>query len=289
MKLLIVGAGGMLGCDVVAEAQRRGHDIVALAGRAALDITNLSAVKACLASHHPDAVMNCAAWTNVDGAESEPEAAWRLNALGAAHLAAVCAETKAWLLQVSTDFVFDGTKGSAYHEFDPVNPQSVYGASKEAGERLVRHSLPSHSMIARTSFLYGKHGKNLVDTIVRAAQSRPSLTFVEDQLISPTSTVDLARVLLDLAADPLPGTYHVANAGQCSLLEFARFIVAEAGLSTPVLATTFAEYVATAKPAAKRPQVSPLERRMLALRGMDTLPHWQDAIRAYLICDTPCV
>ncbi|WP_309707817.1 dTDP-4-dehydrorhamnose reductase [Armatimonas sp.] len=283
MRLLIVGAGGMLGSDVVAEAQRRGHDLVALEGRTALDITNLNDVKACLAVNRPETVINCAAWTNVDGAESEPEAAWRLNALGAAHLAAACAETNSWLLQISTDFVFDGTKGSAYHEFDPVNPQSVYGASKEAGERLVRQCLPSRHMIARTSFLYGKQGKNLVDTIVRAAKSRPSLTFVEDQLISPTSTVDLARVLLDLATDPLPGTYHVANAGQCSLLEFARFIVAEAGLSTPVLATTFAEYVATAKPAASRPQVSPLERRMLALRGMDTMPDWKDALKAYLV------
>lgn len=137
-------------------------------------------------------------------------------------------------------------------------------------------------MIARTSFLYGKSGKNLVDTIVRAAQSRPSLTFVEDQIISPTYTADLASVLLDLAADPLAATYHIANAGQCSLLEFARFIVAEAGLSTPVNPTMFAEYVASAKPAAKRPRVSPLERKMLAMRGMDTLSSWQDAIQAYL-------
>lgn len=282
MRLLITGAGGMLGSDVVAEAQRRGHDIVALAGRAALDITDLAAVRTCVTTHQPDAVVNCSAWTNVDGAEAEADAAWRLNALGAAHLAAACADTKSWLVQVSTDFVFDGEKGSAYHEFDPVNPQSVYGASKEAGERLVRTALPDRHLIARTSFLYGKSGKNLVDTIVRAAQSRPSLTFVEDQIISPTSTVDLAATLLDLAENPLAGTYHTANAGQCSLLEFAKFIVAEAGLSTPVNPTTFAEYVANAKPAAKRPRVSPLERKMLALRGMDTFPSWQDAICTYL-------
>ena len=282
MKLLIVGAGGMLGSDVVAEAQRRGHGIVALAGRTALDITDLSTTRACLAQHQPDTVVNCAAWTDVDGAESEPGAAWRLNALGAAHLAAACADTKSWLVQVSTDFVFDGEKGSAYHEFDPVNPQSVYGASKEAGERLVRQTLPDRHVIARTSFLYGRTGKNLVETIVRAAQSRPSLTFVEDQLISPTYTVDLATVLLNLAENPLAGTYHIANAGQCSLLEFARFVVAAAGLTTPVYPTTFAEYIASAKPAARRPRVSPLERKMLAMRGMDTLPSWQDAIQAYL-------
>ena len=282
MKFLIVGAGGMLGSDVVAEAERRGHGIVALAGRTALDITDLVAVRACVDLHRPDVVINCAAWTNVDGAESEPTAAWRLNALGAAHLAAACAETRSWLIQVSTDFVFDGEKGSAYHEFDPVNPQSVYGASKEAGERLVRQTLPDRHLIARTSFLYGKSGKNLVDTIVRAAQSRPSLTFVEDQIISPTHTADLAATLLNLAENPLAGTYHIANAGQCSLLEFARFIVSEVGLTTPVNATTFAEYVATAKPAAPRPRVSPLERKMLALRGMDTLPDWKDAIWSYL-------
>ncbi len=272
----------MLGSDIVAEAQHRGHDIVALAGRTALDITDLSATRACLTQHKPDVVVNCAAWTNVDGAEAEPDTAWKLNALSAAHLATACAQTRSWLIQVSTDFVFDGQKGSAYHEFDPVNPQSVYGASKEAGERLVRQTLPDRHLIARTSFLYGKHGKNLVDTIVRAAQSRPRLTFVEDQIISPTYTTDLASVLLDLAADPLAATYHIANAGQCSLLEFARFIVAEAGLTTPVNSTTFAEYIASAKPAAKRPRVSPLERKMLAMRGMDTLPHWQDAIRSYL-------
>lgn len=272
----------MLGSDVVAEAERRGHDIVALASRTALDITDFSATHACLRLHRPDAVINCAAWTNVDGAQSEPEAAWRLNALGAAHLAAACSETRSWLIQVSTDFVFDGEKGSAYHEFDAPNPQSVYGASKEAGERLVRQTLPDRHLIARTSFLYGPHGKNLVDTIVRAALTRPSLTFVEDQIISPTHTADLATVLLNLATEPLPGTYHVASAGQCSLLEFAKFIVGEAGLATPVLGTTFAQYVATAKPAAPRPRVSPLERKMLTLRGMDTMPDWKDAICSYL-------
>lgn len=282
MRLLITGAGGMLGSDVVAEAERRGHDIVALAGRSALDITDLAATRASLHAHRPDAVVNCSAWTNVDGAETESEAAWRLNALGAAHLASACAETRSWLVQVSTDFVFDGEKGSAYHEFDPINPQSVYGASKEAGERLVRTTLPDRHLIARTAFLYGKRGKNLVDTIVRAAQSRPSLTFVEDQIVSPTRTTDLAAALLNLVESPLAGTYHLANAGQCSLLEFARFIVAESGQTTPVNATTFAEYVATYKPAAARPRHSPLECRMLALRGLPALPSWQEAVRQYL-------
>ena len=272
----------MLGTDVVEEAERRGHAAVGLRGRAALDLSDFHAVQGALHHYQPEAVINCAAWTNVDGAETSPEGAWRDNALVPWHLASACAQQGAWLIQISTDFVFDGEKGSAYDEFDRVHPLSVYGRTKEAGERLVRQSLPARHMIARTAFLYGHHGDNLVEKILRAARSRPELTFVEDQVVSPTRTTDLARTLLDLVENPLPGTYHVTNAGQFSLLELARAVISLAGLSTPVHATTFAAFVAQYQPPARRPRYASLAHRMLALRGMDTLPQWQTALEMFL-------
>lgn len=282
MKLLITGAGGMLGTDVVLEAERRGHSLVVFPRRSALELCDLAAVRSALRQHQPDAVLNCAAWTDVEGAERDPSGAWRDNVLAPWHLAVACAELETWLVHISTDFVFDGTKGTPYDEFDPVHPLSVYGRTKEAGEQLIRQAAPSRHMIARTAFLYGIHGDNLIEKILRAAQSRPHLTFVQDQVVSPTHTQDLAQALLDLIVAPLPGTYHVASSGQCSLWELAGAVVAGAGLSTPVHATTFAEFIATTKPLAQRPQFSPLECRLLALRGFPELPKWQTALENYL-------
>jgi dTDP-4-dehydrorhamnose reductase len=271
----------MLGTDVLAECAHRGHEAVG-ADRARLDVTDLAACREFLARARPDAVVHCAAWTDVDGAERDPEGAYCGNALGAWHMAAACAEVGAWLAYVSTDFVFDGEKGCGYDEFDPVNPVSVYGRSKEAGERLVRQTLPERHVIARTSFLYGAHGKNIVKSIAHFARTRPELSFVTDQIVSPTHTVDLATTLLDLLENPLPGTYHVASAGECSLFAFATAIVEESGLDTPVHPTTFAEFTQKFQPPARRPQVSPLLCRALAMRKMAAPPPWRDALKAYL-------
>jgi dTDP-4-dehydrorhamnose reductase len=271
----------MLGTDVLAACQMRGHDAIP-ADRTRLDVTDLDACRNLLARVKPDAVLHCAARTDVDGAEKDPEGAYRGNALGAWHMAAACAATDTWLAYVSTDFVFDGEKGSAYDEFDPVNPVSVYGRSKEAGERLVRQTLPDRHLIARTSFLYGVHGKNIIKSIARFAQARPELTFVTDQVVSPTHTADVAHTLLTLIENPLPGTYHVASAGECSLFELAQAVVANLGLCTPVVPTTFAEFVEKYQPAARRPRHSPLLCRALALRGLSAPPPWHEALTAYL-------
>lgn len=281
MKLLITGAGGMLGKDLLAACQTRGHEAIP-ADRTLLDVTDFDGCQALLGQLQPDAVLHCAAWTDVDGAEKDPNGAYKGNALGAWHMAAACAETGTWLAYVSTDFVFDGEKGSAYDEFDTVNPLSVYGRSKEAGERLVRQTLPQQHLIARTSFLYGVHGKNIIKSIARFAQSRPELSFVTDQIVSPTHTADVAETLLDLVENPLPGTYHVASAGECSLLELATAVVEELGLTTPVLPTTFAEFVEKYQPPARRPRHSPLLCRALALRGMNAPPPWREALQNYL-------
>lgn len=281
MKVLVTGAAGMLGRDVLSALEARGHDAFG-ADRATLDVSDKSQCFAFLNDLHPDAVIHCAAYTNVDGAESDPDGAYRGNSLGAWHVAAACAEVGAWMAYVSTDFVFDGEKGSAYDEFDAVNPVSVYGRSKEAGERLVRQTLPERHLVARTAFLYGVHGKNIVRSIAGFARSKPELSFVEDQVVCPTHTRDLARTLVSLLEDPLPGTYHLASAGQCSLYELAQAIVEELGLTTPVHPTTLAEFVERFHPPARRPKFSPLLGRSLQMRGMDDLPDWRDALRGYL-------
>lgn len=281
MSVLVTGAAGMLGQDVCRSLESSGREFRA-ADRTVLDVTDTAGCRALLLAERPRVVIHCAAWTAVDAAEADPEGAYRLNALGALNVAAACAEVDAWMVYVSTDFVFDGDKGSAYDEFDAVNPLSVYGRSKEAGERLVRTTLPDRHMIARTAFVFGPGGPNIVRTIANAARTRPSLTFVADQVVSPTHTADLARTVIRLADDPLPGTYHVASAGACSLAELARHTVATLGLSTPVLDTTYDEYVARVNPPAHRPRRTPLLRRMLRMRGMDDLPDWRDAVAAYL-------
>ena len=281
MKVLVTGAAGMLGRDVLDALEARGHHAFG-ADRATLDVSDKSACFDYLNNLRPDAVVHCAAYTNVDGAESDPDGAYQGNALGAWHIAAACAEIGAWMAYVSTDFVFDGEKGSAYDEFDTVNPVSVYGRSKEAGERLVRQTLPHKHLIARTAFLYGVHGKNIVRSIAGFAKTKPELTFVEDQVVCPTHTRDLARVLVEQIEDPLSGTYHVASSGQCSLYELAKAIVEELGLSTPVHPTTLAEFVEKFKPPARRPRFSPLLRRSLQMRGIDTMPEWRTALQEYM-------
>ena len=276
----------MLGTDLCADLTARGHDFVATDVRepfTPLDITDTRAVRAALAEHRPDAVIHCAAWTDVDGAERNPEAAYKVNALGSWNIAAACADANTWMLHVSTDFVFDGDKpgGAPYTEFDATNPLGHYAASKEAAERLVRQTLPARHVIARTAWLYGVHGKNLPYVILNAAKTRPELTFVSDQIVCPTHTADLSRKLIDLMENPLPGTYHVCSAGACSLFEFAQAVVANAGLTTPVVSITLAEFEARFNPPAKRPRATPLRRLALEMRGMDDLPSWQDALKDF--------
>lgn len=284
----------MLGTDVCAELRRREHETIGTArgggaGDTAreslvpLDVTDTGSCLDGIAAARPEAILHCAAWTNVDGAERDPEGAYRGNALGAWNVAAAAAKIGATMVYVSTDFVFDGTKSEPYTEFDPVNPLGVYGASKEAGERLVRQTLPDRHLIARTSWLYGRNGKNFVATIQRLAGSLPEVPVVADQVGCPTYTVDLARKLVDLIEAPLlPGTYHICNGGHCSWYEFAQAIIARSGLGTPVVPITAAEYAARFNSPTRRPAFSPMRRLALEMRGMDDLPAWQDSLDRYL-------
>jgi dTDP-4-dehydrorhamnose reductase len=285
MKVLVTGAAGMLGTDLCAELAGRGHDVVATdmrEGFVPLDITDTKQTRVRIAETRPDAILHCAAWTNVDGAERTPDPAYKVNALGSWNVAAAAADVDAWMVCVSTDFVFDGRKGAPYTEFDRTNPLGAYGASKEAGEQLVRQTLPRRHMIARTSWLFGVHGNPFPYTILRLARKLPEVPVVADQVGCPTHTRDLSRKLADLIEDPLPGTYHVCNAGQCSWFEFAQAIVRGAGLDTPVVPITAAEYAERFQSPTERPAYSPLRRLALEMRGMDDLPSWQDALAEFL-------
>lgn len=295
MKVLVTGAGGMLGRDVVAALIERGHFAIPsgrgalssnVAGMTALDVTDTAQTREVLAAVRPDAVIHCAAWTDVDGAERDAAGeigAYRGNALGAWNVAAAAAEVGAWMIYVSTDFVFDGAKGTPYTEFDRINPLNVYGASKEAGERLVRQILPARHIIARTSWLFGAHGKCFPKTILRLAETRPEIPVVADQIGSPAYTPDLAQKLIELAENPLPGTYHITNAGQCSWYEFAQEILRAANLSTPVIPITAADYAARFHSPTRRPAYSVLRRLALELRGMDDMRSWQEALGDWVI------
>jgi dTDP-4-dehydrorhamnose reductase len=254
MRTVVVGAGGMLGQEVEAD--------LALT-RAQLDVSDRSAVRDAISPD--DLVINCAAWTDVDGAEEHEEDALRVNGEGARNVA----EAAGRVVYVSTDYVFDGTKSEPYVESDPVNPQSAYGRTKLAGERATAEANPRHHIV-RTSWLFGPGGGNFVETILRLAGERDSVRVVDDQVGKPTFTRHLAPALLELAATEDYGIHHRAGGGQCSWFEFAREIVARAGADCRVEPCTTEEFP---RPAA-RPAYS-------VLAGGE-LPSWQQGLEEYL-------
>jgi dTDP-4-dehydrorhamnose reductase len=225
MKLLVTGAAGQLGRDLVAHAESAGDDVTAL-DRAALDITDRAAVVDLITAVRPDALINAAAYTAVDACETNVDRAIAINATGVGHLAEACALADAHLVHVSTDYVFDGTLERPYREDDPTNPQSVYGRSKLAGEELAGLG----AAIARTSWVCGEHGDNMVTLVMRLAADRDrSLAFVDDQRGHPTFTADLAPALHRLAADRRSGVHHLTNQGVVSWYEFVREVLIASG------------------------------------------------------------
>jgi dTDP-4-dehydrorhamnose reductase len=263
----------MLGRAVVAAARERGYDVVPLA-RDRADVTDADAVGAALREAAPDAVVNCAAWTDVDGAEDDEEGATAVNGAGAGNLAAAAAAAGARVVHVSTDYVFDGTKREPYVEADPVAPRSAYGRSKLAGERAVAGAAPDHA-IARTAWLFGAGGRNFVDTMLRLGAERDEVSVVVDQVGCPTWTGHLAPALLDLAASPATGVFHVAAAGACSWHELAMEAFRRAGVRCAVRETTTAAFPRPAP----RPAFSVLRS---ARPEAPVLPAWQDGLAAHL-------
>jgi len=229
MKILIPGAGGQIGHELCRAAWPAGTRLVP-SDYADLDIASPDAVAAAIVRECPDLVVNAAAYTAVDRAESDAEAAFIANRDGPAVLAAACRAAAIPLVHISTDYVFDGAKGGPYSEDDPVNPLGVYGASKAAGDRAVREALPEH-VILRTAWVYGAHGHNFVRTMLRLAADRPSLRVVADQTGAPTAAADIAAAIVRIAAaieagNGVWGTFHFTNAGAVSWHGFAEAIFA---------------------------------------------------------------
>jgi dTDP-4-dehydrorhamnose reductase len=275
MRILVTGAGGLLGSALVRQAQRRGHDVVAL-DRAALDVTDASSVARTVASAAPDAVVNCAAYTAVDRAEAEPELARLVNRDGARNVAAACAAVGAVPVYVSTDYVFDGALRTPYRTDAPTAPLGAYGATKLEGERATAEAAPEH-LTVRMSWLYG--GDNgFVPAILRRAEAGRPLRVVSDQEGRPTWAPHAAEALLDLVERGARGTYHVAAGGACSWLELAREAVRAAGLDVPVRPVTTEEFRA----AARRPPYSVLDLTDTESLLGRAMPDWHEGLRGFL-------
>ena len=272
-RYLITGAAGMLGQDM--QQALAGRDVTALS-RADLDVTDASAVSAAVAGH--DVVINSAAYTKVDDAESHEDDAYAVNARGPAVLAAAAVEVGARIVHVSTDYVFDGTGTAPYAEDAPLAPIGAYGRTKAAGEEAIRRIAPDSSYIVRGAWLYGEHGPNFAKTMLRLAGSHETVSVVTDQVGQPTWTADLARqIVAMLDADAPAGTYHGTNAGSASWFDFTKAIFAEVGLDPDrVLQTDSSAFVRPAP----RPAYSVLGHDAWSRAGLDPMRNWREALAA---------
>jgi dTDP-4-dehydrorhamnose reductase len=293
MRIVITGASGMLGTDLL-QALAGDHELTGLDNRKPLielpntkyqllDITDTKATYEVVTRINPELVIHAAAYTNVDGAESDQEQAYRINSLGTRNVALACQRFDAALIYISTDYVFNGQKKEPYLEIDRPDPLGTYAKSKYWGE-LYTQWLVNRFMIIRSSWLFGKHGKNFVAAIQSQLQNKHGLKVVNDQFGSPTYTVDLAEAIKQLLATNqqlstgLYGIWHITNSGSCSWYEFAREIVKQSGAKDSV------EPISTqqANRLAPRPNNSVLDNFNWKLHNFPLLPTWQDALKRYL-------
>lgn len=273
MQVLVTGAGGMLGRAVAERFEVAGVELTS-ASHDRLDVCDRDAVLQAVTALRPDAVVHLAAWTAVDDCERDPDRAYRVNALATRHVAEASRRVGAHLLYVSTDYVFDGTKDSPYHEWDAPRPLSVYGRSKLAGE----HEAGPEATVVRTSWLVGRHGANILKTILRLAAERETISFVDDQRGHPTIADDLARMLHRLVAERRPGVFHVTNQGAVSWCDFARAVFEAAG-HDPERVRPITSAQLDPPREALRPANSVLDNAALRLGGVPLLPDFRDSLR----------
>jgi dTDP-4-dehydrorhamnose reductase len=275
VRWLVVGAGGQLGTDLLRVLERDGErDVVGLT-RADLDIADHAAIDKAVAAHEPSIVVNAAAYTAVDAAETDEGAAAAANTAGPGFLAEACARSGARLVHLSTDYVFAGDATQPYDEDDPTGPRSVYGRTKLAGERAVLHALPS-AYVVRTAWVYGATGSNFVKTMTKLERSRETLSVVDDQRGSPTWSFDLATGVVALARSGASGgVYHCTNAGETTWYGFTRAIFEELGADPARVTPTTTD--AFPRPA-PRPAYSVLGSRRWEQVGLPAMPHWRDAL-----------
>jgi len=284
MRLAVTGLHGQI-VSAIIERAPRGVEIIAL-GRPRLDLTVRDAVLAALRAARCDVIVNAAAYTEVDKAESEPEVAMRVNGDGAGYVAEIAAELRAPLLHLSTDYVFDGALDRPYREDDAVSPTSAYGRSKLAGERRIAATHPNHAIL-RTAWVYSPFGANFVKTMLRLAETRQEIAVVTDQRGAPTYALDIADALFAIAerlrADPSPdlrGIFHMTGGGEASWAEFAEAIFAEAAKRGRPAASVRPIATADYPTAARRPANSRLDNAKLAAAFGLTLPNWRDSTKA---------
>jgi dTDP-4-dehydrorhamnose reductase len=278
-QLLILGGSGMLGTEVIRSAKLHGWNFLAPTS-AELDVREKSAVEGFVKQHNPEWIINCSAWTNVEGAEEFQEEALALNATAVKNIAEVASSNNSHLIHISTDYVFNGAKGAPYEESDSPNPINQYGKSKATGEGEILASDLSSYYVVRTSWLYGVNGKNFVKTMARKALNKETAAVVEDQFGSPTSARDLAGGIIEIIkVNPDPGVYHFSNKGNCNWFEFAQQIYrlcdSDEQLINPIKTVELAQK-------AKRPMNSELNTAKWDGSGLSKLTPWHEALAALM-------
>lgn len=276
MKVIITGAKGQLGLELAKQLKCNSKYEVVTTDRTELNIVDIKQVSDFLSKQKPDVVINCAAHTAVDLCETDIENAYKINALGPRSLAIACEEIGAKLVQVSTDYVFNGNGIRPYREDDMTSPNSIYGTSKLMGESFVKEFCSKY-FIVRTAWLYGD-GNNFVRTMLKLAQTNKELNVVDDQVGSPTSTVDLAKAIINLINTEYYGTYHGTCEGQCSWYDFAKKIFEIKNIDIKVNPVTSEEF----KRPAPRPAYSVLDNFMFKLVDLNTFRPWEDSLEEYL-------
>lgn len=301
MKYFITGYKGQLGYDLVRELAKRGELDITVSdlgdleekNKASLDLLKKTAIKYVslditdkekvmdvIEEENPDVIIHCAAWTAVDKAEDMEEVVRKVNVLGTKNITDASIKLDSKIIYMSTDYVFDGTKDGYYTETDQVNPKSVYGMTKFEGEEEVRRN--KKHFITRISWVFGINGNNFIKTMLNLSEKLDKVNVVDDQIGSPTYTVDLSKILIDMAHSEKYGTYHVNNDGYCSWAEFAKYIFESNGKTTVVNPVTTEEYLEITKiKQAYRPRNSKLSKDKLKENGFEMLPSWQDATDRY--------
>ncbi|MBQ7775624.1 MAG: dTDP-4-dehydrorhamnose reductase [Lachnospiraceae bacterium] len=276
MKVLVTGVKGQLGYDVVKELEKRGMEAIGV-DIEEMDIMDAASVEMVIGSTAPDAVIHCAAYTAVDAAEDNVELCRKVNAEGPQNIANECKKLDIPMIQISTDYVFDGMGEQLWQPEDKREPVSIYGQTKYEGELAVQNTLEKY-FIVRIAWVFGVNGKNFVKTMLNLGKTRDRLTVVCDQFGSPTYTYDLARLLVDMVQTDKYGVYHATNEGFCSWYDFACEIFKQAGIEVEVVPVTSDQYPTKAK----RPFNSRMSKDKLEENGFERLPAWQDALGRYL-------
>ena len=276
-NILVTGSTGQLGSDVVKELLKRGYSTLS-PNRSEFNLCSEDSIRNYILNSNCEAIVHCAAYTQVDKAEDEKDLCIKINATATKHIVKCAKILDITMIYISTDYVFDGTKDGKYTENDETNPINIYGESKLAGEKYVQEILDKY-YIVRTSWVFNINGKNFIETMLRLSKANNQLSIVNDQIGSPTYTKDLSRLLVDMLETSKYGLYHATNEGYCSWYEFANTIFKLANINIDIKAINSNEYASRAK----RPMNSKLSKDKLIEYGFKPLPHWEDALKDYLI------